>query len=79
MFPTAAIVLVAYSLGYVGITLIAVVFVFMLITKKWFYKMNEKHDGLTRAITFYFVAILLIHAPSPILLLLGKQHYHFDY
>jgi hypothetical protein len=47
----------------------------MLITKKWFSKMNKERYGLTRAIIFYFVAFLFIHLPSPILLLLGKQHY----
>lgn len=48
---------------------------FMLITKKWFSKINQERCGLTRTITFYFVAFLFIHLPTPILLLLGKQHY----
>jgi hypothetical protein len=105
MFPAAAIVMAAYSLEYVGIALIATIFlipefifvklglyeqhwwkyymsfinavVFLLITKKWFYKMNEKRYGLTRATIFYFVAFLLIHLSSPILLLLGKQNYQY--
>jgi hypothetical protein len=51
---------------------------FLLISKKWFSKMNQKPYGITRAITFYFVSVLLIHTSDPILLLLGKQHYHLD-
>jgi hypothetical protein len=37
--------------------------------------MVHKRYGLTRAITFYFVAMLIIHVPAPLLLLLGKQYY----
>ncbi|MCX7921979.1 MAG: hypothetical protein N3B21_08215 [Clostridia bacterium] len=51
------------------------VVLFLLITKKWFSKMNQERCGLTRTIIFYFVAFLIIHIPTPILLLLGKQHY----
>ena len=106
MFPAAATVMAAYSLGYGMIAWVTVIFVlveyvfiklglyeqhwwryymsainvvaFMLITKKWFSKMNQERYGLTRAITFYFVAFLFIHIPTPILLLLGKQHYQLD-
>ncbi len=50
--------------------------IFLLIAHKWFYKMNKKRYGLTRAVTFYFVAMIILHTPAPILLLLGKQYYH---
>lgn len=53
--------------------------VFLLISSCWFFKMNEKPYGLTRALTFYFVALLIIHTPAPILLLLGKQHYQIGF
>ncbi len=49
--------------------------VFLVIAKKWFYKMNRERRGATRAIVFYFVAFLLVHLATPILLLTGKQHY----
>jgi hypothetical protein len=52
---------------------------FMLISRKWFYKMNQKRYGAVRAITFYFVALIIIHTPSPLLLLLGKQHYQLGF
>lgn len=52
---------------------------FMLIAKKWFAKMSQERYGLTRAITFFFIAFILIHVPSPILLLLGKQHYQLSF
>jgi hypothetical protein len=51
---------------------------FMTISRAWFYKMNRNRYGLTRALTFFFVAMLIIHTPSPILLLLGKQRYHIE-
>lgn len=50
------------------------VIAFMLIAGKWFYKMNRQRSGLTRATVFYFIAMILVHTPAPILLLLGKQH-----
>ncbi|HEX9059791.1 MAG TPA: hypothetical protein VF941_06405 [Clostridia bacterium] len=49
---------------------------FLLIARKWFYKMNQKRYGLIRNATFYFVAMIVIHTPAPVLLLLGKQYYH---
>lgn len=52
------------------------VIAFILISRHWFSKMNQKRYGLVRAVTFYFVAMIIIHTPSPLLLLLGKQHYH---
>jgi hypothetical protein len=103
LYPAVAIVMVAYSLRYGWMLLVATVFtlieylfvqlriyeqhwwryymtfiaviMFLLIFHKWFPKMNEKRYGLTRAITFYFIAIITIHTPAPILLLLGKQYY----
>ncbi|HWQ31114.1 MAG TPA: hypothetical protein VN549_08995, partial [Negativicutes bacterium] len=47
---------------------------FMLIAGKWFYKMNRQRSGQTRATVFYFVALIFVHTPTPLLLLLGKQH-----
>ena len=55
------------------------VVVYLLISKYWFYEMNQKPYGLTRALTFFFVALLIIHTPAPILLLLGKQHYQIGF
>lgn len=46
------------------------------IANKSFVKMNQRCYGLTRTIIFYFVALIIIHAPAPILLLLGKQYYY---
>jgi hypothetical protein len=54
------------------------VVVFLSIANKWFAKMNENCYGLTRTITFYFVAMIIIHTPAPILLLLGKQYYQIS-
>lgn len=55
-------------------TFIAVVF-FLTIYHKWFTIMNQRRYGFARATTFYFVAMLIIHTPAPVLLLLEKQHY----
>lgn len=59
-------------------TFLAVTF-FLSVYRKWFSAMNQKRYGLVRAATFYFVAMLIIHAPAPILLLLGKQHYQMSF
>ena len=58
-------------------TIIAVV-ISLSIFHKWFIKMNQMRYGLTRAITFYFVSMIIIHFPAPILLLLGKQYYQIS-
>lgn len=60
---------------YMTATVIAI---FLTICMYWFTRINQKPYGLTRALTFYFVALLVIHTPSPILLLLGKQHYEIS-
>jgi hypothetical protein len=53
--------------------------VFLLISRSWFFKINQKPYGLTRALTFYFVALIIIHTPVPILLFLGKQYYQIGF
>jgi hypothetical protein len=58
-------------------TFIAVV-LFLSFFKKWFAIMNQKRYGISRATTFYFVAMIIIHIPAPVLLLLGKQYYKVD-
>lgn len=58
-------------------TFIAVI-IFLVIFRKWFSKMNERRYGVTRAVTFYFVAMVIIHIPAPVLLLLGKQYYQMS-
>ncbi|MDP4088788.1 MAG: hypothetical protein Q8930_05895 [Bacillota bacterium] len=107
LYPTAAIIMVAFSLGYASIPIIAAIFtiieycfvklgiyeqhwwryymtfaavvVFLLVARKWFAKIKQKPSGLTRAITFYFVAMIIIHTPAPILLLLEKQYYRLSF
>lgn len=54
---------------------VIIVVLFLVIAKAWFEKINQKHYGSSRAITFYFVGFLIIHFPMPLLLLLGKQRY----
>lgn len=58
-------------------TIITVVTI-LSIDNKWFVKITKRCHGSTRAITFYFVAMLIIHIPAPILLLLGKQYYRIN-
>ncbi|MCX8130901.1 MAG: hypothetical protein N3I35_12480 [Clostridia bacterium] len=106
LYPTTAILLVAYSLGYGWIILFTalyvlieyvfiqlgiyehhwwkyymtaiVVIVYLSTAKYWFAKIIQKPIGIIRTLTFFFVAMLVIHTPTPILLLLGKQHYQLD-
>ncbi|MDP4146448.1 MAG: hypothetical protein Q8936_18520 [Bacillota bacterium] len=56
-----------------------IVFVILVISNKVFKKMNEGCSGLVRAIIFYFPAMVIIHIPAPILLLLGKQQYRLSF
>ncbi|MDF2891300.1 MAG: hypothetical protein K0R80_1667 [Clostridia bacterium] len=103
LYPSAAIVMVTYSLRYGWILTVATIFtlieylfvnlkiyeqhwwryymtfiavvIFLSIFYYWFPKMVHRRYGITRAITFYFVAMLIVHVPAPLLLLLGKQYY----
>lgn len=58
-------------------TIIAVIF-FLSIELIVFKKINQRYNRLTRAAIFYFVAVVILHTPTPILLLLGKQHYQLS-
>jgi hypothetical protein len=103
LYPSAAIVMVTYSLRYGWILSVATIFtlieylfvnlkiyeqhwwryymtfiavvIFLSIFHYWFPQMVHRRYGVTRAITFYFVAMLIVHIPAPLLLLLGKQYY----
>ena len=103
IWPGAATLMVAYSLGYGWFPLITapfilaeylfaklgiyeqhwwkyymsviVVVLFLTISRKWFVQMNHTRYGLTRAVIFYFIGLLIIHTPVPLLLLFGKQYY----
>ncbi|MBB6218330.1 hypothetical protein HNQ80_004494 [Anaerosolibacter carboniphilus] len=87
-FVTALFAILEYLFIKIGIyehhwwkyymTAIAIV-IFLLICRYWFSKMNQKPHGLTRAFIFYFVAMVIVHIPAPILLLLGKVHYQIDF
>ncbi|MDF2593545.1 MAG: hypothetical protein K0S75_3011 [Clostridia bacterium] len=107
LYPSAAIVMVTYSLRYGWILTFAAIFtlieylfvnlriyeqhwwryymtfiavvIFLSIFHFWFPKMVHKRYGVTKSITFYFVAMLIIHVPAPLLLLLGKQYYRIRF
>lgn len=51
----------------------------LLIANKVFKKIQEKCTGKVRAIIFFFGAMLIIHLPAPILLLLWKQRYKIGF
>lgn len=51
------------------------VIVFLIVCKKWFYKMLHMKSRVTRATIYYFVGFFIIHLPIPLLLLAGKQYY----
>lgn len=52
-----------------------VVVAYLAISKYWFKKIIQKPTHTLRMLTLYFAAMVIIHMPAPILLLLGKQHY----
>jgi hypothetical protein len=106
MFPAAAILMVTYSLRFLGGILITAGFIFaeylfvklgiyeqlwwkyymsvintiafLVISTKWFVNLKYAKRNIPRLLTFYFVGMLIIHTPTPFLLLLGKQYYSFD-
>lgn len=55
------------------------IFIYQILSKMWFVKMNKMQYGLVRIITFYFVGFVILHYPIPILLLLGKQYYNVNW
>ncbi|GFP75544.1 hypothetical protein [Clostridium fungisolvens] len=59
-------------------TAIAVVGI-LLFDNMWFPKINKKCYGLNRAFVFYFVAMIIVHIPAPILLLMSKQYYKLGF
>lgn len=52
--------------------------IFLMIAKKWFRTMDKKRYGLPRFITLYLAAFVIIHLPTPLLLLFGKQYYNVN-
>ena len=55
------------------------IFIYQIITKAWFIKMNKMQHGLLRISTFYFVGFVILHYPIPIILLLEKQYYNVNW
>jgi hypothetical protein len=82
---TAAFILIEYLFMTFGLyehhwwknymTAMAVV-LFLVISKMWFPKINQPYHRLSRIITFFYVAFVIIHLPIPLLLLFGKQYYN---
>lgn len=52
-----------------------VVIVYLSVSKYWFSKIIQKPAGAARTFVFYFAALVIIHLPTPVLLLSGKLHY----
>jgi hypothetical protein len=44
----------------------------------WFERIKKGCSSWTRAVTFFFIALIIIHFPSPFLLLMRKQYYQFN-
>lgn len=107
LYPSAAVVMAAYSFKYGWISFITALFTtieyffirlgiyeqhwwrfymtiiavagILLIDWKVFSKIKQKSYGLTRVIIFCFAALIIVHTPAPILLLLGKQYYKISF
>lgn len=58
---------------------VIVVIVFLLIASKWFTRIRKGCRGLTRAVTLYFTALVIVHTPAPLLSLSGKQYYQIAF
>lgn len=55
------------------------VFIFIAISRRWFLKMIKPRRRSIRAVVFYFVAMFIIHIPSPLLLLYGRTSYTMEW
>ena len=55
---------------------IIIVVIFLNVAKKWYTKINQTYGRLTRAITYFFVWLVILHLPFPLLLLSHKQYYN---
>lgn len=55
------------------------IFLYGIIVKKWFTKLNQHMNGFPRYITFYFIFELIIHSPFVFLLLSRKIYFSFGW
>lgn len=53
--------------------------IYLLFIRWWFTKINRKQSVPIRVFTFFFVALVVVHFPAPILMLLGMQHYESSF
>lgn len=60
------------------ITFIAV-FLYLSFLRFWFPRMIQKRYGWTRFFTFYMAAMVMLHFPTPVLTLLGKEHFQMEW
>lgn len=51
---------------------------FLLIARSWFAKVKHPQHNIPRLFTCYFVAFILVHTPTPLLLLMEKQYYTME-
>lgn len=57
-------------------TALAICF-YLVLLKLWFLLMNRKRYGTVRFISLYLASFVILHLPTPLLLLYGKQYYAF--
>lgn len=58
-----------YYMTFIG------VFLYLSFLKFWYPRMIRKPYGWTRFFTFYMAAMVILHFPTPVLTLLGKEHF----
>jgi hypothetical protein len=51
---------------------------YLSILRFWFPRMIQKRYGWTRFFTFYMAAMVMLHFPTPVLTLLGKEHFQME-
>ncbi len=54
-------------------------FIFEAVSRIWFNKMVRPFRRSTRAVVLYFVGMVIIHLPSPLLLLYGRMNYTMEW
>lgn len=62
-----------YYMTFIG------VFLYLSFLRLWFPRMIQKRYGWTRFFSFYMAAMVMLHFPTPVLTLLGKEHFQMEW
>lgn len=62
-----------YYMTFIGVVL------YLSFLRFWFPRMLQRRYGWTRFFTFFMAAMVMLHFPTPVLTLLGKEHFQLEW